>query len=227
MSTEILPSQEQPNSLFQSALGAASLAAILLGLLYLVICVVSTVVLCLMTGLTEADAKQASFLSHRLGLQFHGGAFGVFCVFFGVMNVIRGSYTGFLIALLGIVSILATSERVALQQGILDGDLKIGCYSYESLECRKMLNVPTFNAPSIYNTPSERMGNGYADWYAPIRAKALSDSQALLPNTVPGVAFLKSAVTLPFHLSELKSKIAAQRAEVVAFQESFSKQRDQ
>lgn len=222
MSTETISNQEQlPTSLIHRVVGAALVGTFLLGLLYLVVCIVSTMVLGMIAGLTETDAQQASFLSFRMGLGYHGFVFGTLFVIFGVLNVLRGSTLGLIMAVLGFVGILATSERVALQQGILDGDLKIGCYSYESLECRTMLKVPTLNAHSIYNTPSELSGAGYADWYTPIRAKSLSESQTALPNTMPGVAFLKSPITLIFHRDELKAKIAAQRAEVAQFQASF------
>ncbi|BCR26245.1 TPA: hypothetical protein ACKSJR_006115 [Pseudomonas aeruginosa] len=228
MNAETLPNQDQlSNSLPSRLAGAAMAGTILLGLLYFVACIGSTVALGVIGGLTEGDAQQASFLSLRAGLGYHGFVFGSLFVIFGVLNLLRGSVFGLIMAVLGLAGILATSERVALQQGILDGDLKIGCYSYESLECRSMLEVPTLDAPSIYKNPSELRGDGYADWYAPIRAKALSESKTSLPNTVPGVAFLKSPLTLLFYRDELKSKISTQRAEVAQFQASFDKQRAQ
>ncbi len=226
MNAETLPNQDQlPNSLLSRLAGAAMVGTILLGLLYFVACIGSTVALSVIAGLTDGDAQQTSFLSMRAGIGFHGFAFGTLFAIFGVLILLRGRTFGLIMAVLGLGGILAASERVALLQGILDGDLKIGCYSYESLECRSMLKVPTLDAPSIYRTPGELSGHGYADWYAPIRAKALSESKTGLPNTLPGVAFLKSPLTLLYHRDELVTKILAQRAEVAHFQTSFDKQR--
>lgn len=226
MRADTLPNQDHlPNRLLRRMAGAVMVGTILLGLLYLSACIGSTVTLGVIAGLTEADAQHASFLSYRAGLGFHGFAFGTLFVIIGLLNLIRGSTLGLIIAVIGLAGILATSERVALQQGILDGDLKIGCYSYESLECRSMLEVPTLDAPSIYRNPSELSGDGYADWYVTIRAKALSESKTSLPNTFPGVAFLKSPLTLLVHRDKLIAKISAQRAEVAQFQASFDKQR--
>lgn len=221
MNAETIPTQEQlPISLLNRAAGVMAIAVLLLCHVYLVVCVIATLVLGAQSGLTDADMQHASFLSTRLGLEFHGAVFGGLIFAYGLLNLFSCNAIGLVLALFGFSGILACSERAALQQGVLDGDMRIGCYSYESLECRKMLKLPEQDAPSIYKNPSERRASGYADWYIPVRAKAISEADVALPNTLPGVALLKSPVTLFLHLDELKAKIASQQSELASFEAS-------
>ena len=110
MNAETLPNQDQlPNSLISRIAGAVIAGTILLGLLYFVACIGSTVALGVIAGLTEGDAQQASFLSLRAGLGYHGFVFGSLLVIFGVLNFLRGSVFGLIMAVLGLAGILATS----------------------------------------------------------------------------------------------------------------------
>ncbi|EES7561580.1 hypothetical protein FPF16_005238 [Escherichia coli] len=141
---------------------------------------------------------------------------------YGLGQLLSLRVAGFFLVVLGMSFIFATSEVSALRQGILDGDMKIGCFSYESLECRKMLKLPEGDGQSIYRNPSQKREGGYAPWYEPIRAHLHTKVTALLPNTIPGVAFLQSPVIAAFHVGKLQNVVEAQRSDVSKFRASVT-----
>lgn len=217
MSTE-LPSSEMPKQAPLSQAGRlmsiAIAAAGLLIISWLIICVLASVWLTFQVPITNEDMQNASFLSPRVGLSWHGSVMGGLLVLSGLAQLLNLRVTGFFLVVLGMSVFFATSEVSALRQGILDGDMKIGCFSYGSLECREMLKLPEGDGLSIYRNPSQKIEGGYAPWYEPIRAHLHTEITALLPNTVPGVAFLQSPVLAAFHVGKLKRLMEAQRSEV-------------
>lgn len=202
----------------------AVFALFLVSVVYLAVCVGASLWLAFQVPITDEDMRNASFLSWRVGLYWHGTMFGIAAVCIGIMSFIMGRIMGLFTVVIGMSIFFATSEVSALRQGILDGDLKIGCYSYESLECRKQLDVPVGDAQSIFREMSEMRHGGFAQWYEPIRAAAESNVTAVLPNTMPGVAFLQSPILVMKHIDKLKSLVSAQREEVAHFKAALTKQ---
>lgn len=189
---------------------------------WLAICVIASVWLTFQVPITDEDMRNASFLSTRVGLYWHGSVIGIVAAAFGAMNIVFGRFIGLPMIVIGMSIAFATSEVSALRQGILDGDMKIGCFSYESLECRKMLKLPEGDGQSIYRNPSQKREGGYAPWYEPIRAHLHTKVTALLPNTIPGVAFLQSPVIAAVHIGKLQSLVEAQRSDVSKFRASVT-----
>lgn len=201
----------------EKAAGFAILLILLIIFAYLVLCIIASTWLHFQLPISNEDMRNASFLSLRMGIQWHGSVFGGLFVLFGVVNLLGLRPSGVILVVLGMSTIFATSETDALRQGILDRDMKIGCFSYESLECREQLNVSTGEARSIYRNKSEMREGGFAEWYKPIRSNAKLHVTTSLPNTFPGVAFLKSPVLVLSHMDELSEMITVQRNEVSNF----------
>ncbi|HDS1768045.1 hypothetical protein NPS42_22460 [Pseudomonas putida] len=225
MSTEI-PSSDMPKqALLTQAEKLMSIVIATAGLLifaWLAICVLASAWLTFQVPITNEDMRNASFLSPRVGLYWHGSVMGGLLALYGLGQLLSLRVAGFFLVVLGMSFIFATSEVSALRQGILDGDMKIGCFSYESLECRKMLKLPEGDSQSIYRNPSQKREGGYAPWYEPIQAHLHTKVTALLPNTIPGVAFLQSPVIAAFHVGKLQNVVEAQRSDVSKFRASVT-----
>ncbi|HGN3115177.1 TPA: hypothetical protein ACKRQV_001261 [Pseudomonas aeruginosa] len=214
---------DSPGGTFAKFANAACAVALLAIFLYLAVCIAASSWLTFHVPITDEDMRNASFLTWRLGLAWHGAAFGLLITLFGAMNVLGGRLLGVSLMVMGMSIVFATSEVSALRQGILDGDLKIGCYTYVSLECRKQLGVPAGEANSIFKDPSAMGQGGYAPWYEPIRVAADSNVTAILPNTIPGVAFVQSPLLVMKHMDELKKLVASQREEVAHYKAALAK----
>ncbi|QUG93086.1 hypothetical protein GR140_30435 (plasmid) [Pseudomonas putida] len=226
MITETAQQNEQsrvPGSPFAQAASFAAVFLLAVFFVYLVTCVLASTWLTFQVPISEADLQNASFLSDRLDLQWHGFVLGLMTTFFGVMLVLSRRVIGVAAVVIGLSAIFATSEASALRQGIVAGDMKIGCYTYESVECRDQLDVAIGDAKSLFLDPGKKGSGGYAKWYAPIRAEAVAKSKALIPNTIPGVAFLQSPMLVMHHVDELKALLAAQREEVTHFKAALAK----
>ena len=226
MSTEI-PSSDIPKQalrgLVEKFMSIVIAAAGLLIFAWLAICVLASAWLTFQVPITNEDMRDASFLSSRIGIYWHGAMMGGVISLYGTLIlIVTQRITGAFLIILGISTIFATSEVSALRQGILDGDMKIGCFTYESLECRQMLNLPKGEGKSIYRDPSQKRDGGYASWYEPIRAHFHTKVTAILPNTAPGVAFLQSPVIAAFHVGKLQSLVEAQRSDVSKFRASVT-----
>lgn len=226
MSTEIPSSGMPKQALLIQAEKIMSIVIAAAGLLifaWLAICVLASAWLTFEVPISNEDMKDASFLSSRIGIYWHGAMMGGLIALFGLLKmVVTQRLGGGFLMILGISTIFATSEVSALRQGILDGDMKIGCFTYESLECRKMLKLPEGDGQSIYRNPSQKKEGGYATWYEPIRAHLHTKVTALLPNTIPGVAFLQSPVIAAFHVDKLQNVVEAQRSDVSKFRASVT-----
>jgi len=214
---------ELPQGPLAKAAGWVALVFMAVSFVYLVICVAASSWLTFQVPITNEDMRNASFLSLRVGMSWHGSVIGGLFALYGLGGLLSLRISGLIPIALGMSAIFATSEVSALRQGVLDGDIKIGCYSYESLECRKQLEVPVDDAQSIFRNPSEMRHGGYAQWYSPIRTAAEARVTAEFPNTVPGVAFLQSPILVIKHMDKLKSLVAAQREEVAQFKATLAK----
>lgn len=226
MSTEI-PSSDMPKqalrTLAEKFTSIVIAAAGMLFFTWLAICILASAWLTFQVPITNEDMRDASFLSSRIGFYWHGAVMGGFIALFGALILlVTQRIAGAFLIILGISTIFATSEVSSLRQGILDGDMKIGCFTYESLECRQMLNLPEGEAKSIYRAPSQKREGGYAPWYEPIRTDLNTKVTALLRNTIPGVAFLQSPVIAAFHVGKLQSLVQAQRSDVSTSRASVS-----
>ncbi|MBW6122592.1 hypothetical protein KZ843_06755 [Pseudomonas aeruginosa] len=215
--------EELPQGPLAKAAGLAVVIFMLVAFAYLAICVAASTWLTFQVPITNEDMRNASFLSLRVGVYWHGSVIGGLFALYGLGGLLSLRLSGLIPIVLGLSAIFATSEVSALRQGVLDGDIKIGCYSYESLECRKQLEVPVGDAQSIFRDPSEMRHGGYAQWYEPIRAAAEASVTAEFPNTMPGVALLQSPILVMKHMDKLKSLVAAQREEVARFKATLAK----
>ncbi|WP_454865434.1 hypothetical protein [Pseudomonas hormoni] len=203
----------------ESKVGMAVAGLLFLSILYLVACVISGVWLALEIPVSETEMWDVSFLSPRVGAQWHGMMVGGLMLVFALLQLVnRNLAMGALCVLFGCCVILGTSEVAALRQGLLTGDVRLGCYVYESLECHKMVDVAVGDSKSIYREQGKSGLNGenYAAWYAPKRARFVAALTSRLPSTMPGVALLKSPFTL-LQIDEVKARLSTQRQELARF----------
>lgn len=206
----------------ESKAGMAIAGLLILVLLYLIVCVISAISLAVQVPVSDAEMLDVSFLSQRLGLQYHGTLFGGLLLAFALLQVVnRNIVLGGLCVFFACCAVLATSEVAAFRQGLLTGDARLGCYVYQSLECRKMLDVPVGSSKSIYSKTGKGWDEGdiYASWYAPERARFKAAVASPIPSTLPGVALLMSPITL-FQIHEVKARLEAQRKELASFRDS-------
>lgn len=200
------------------AVNSLIIGVFLLAFLYLLACLASSIYLTVQVPISDTDAKLVSFLAPRLGLQYHGLFLGGMIGLLGLGQLLSLRVSGLIPAVLGLCAIFATSETTALRLGILNGDMKVGCFSYESAECRKMLGLPEGDAKSIYRNGKDSGENaGWADWYATERASMESKVTGALPSTFPGVAFLQAPIIATSRLDDLKERLQAQKAEIEAY----------
>lgn len=106
----------------------------------------------------------------------------------------------------------AGSPTVQLRESVAGGTAKIGCFVWDSKECRQMLGVPVSNARSMYvpRAEADRTGEVYEDWYLKARRKL---EPSLLQTTIP----LLKAPYYALNTDELNARLNAQRAEVARF----------
>jgi hypothetical protein len=188
---------------------------------YSILCLCAYFWISLKVPLSTEDLAVASWLTPRLGLEFHARFFGYALLFFAAVQALFRSKTmAGIFALIGIFTITSTFESGVLRLGILQDQAKIGCFTYEALECRRMLAVSEEGAKSmlVENPGAEVRSERFAEWYRPIREQLMSDVTGQFP-------FL-SLVQSPFLIGrtdELREKIELQRKEVAAFRASLAK----
>ncbi|SBW84524.1 hypothetical membrane protein [Pseudomonas veronii 1YdBTEX2] len=187
--------------------------------LYLLACIIASSALIYLAPIAPSDIKQMSWLVTPpvfgplrwfLVLGFAGITFKF---------LVTGSYGLSTIALIVCTcTVFGFSPSVSARIGILAGDARIGCYTYESQECRKMLGVAFEGARSIYETgnENERASSPYASWYQGTRTDFESRVKSLLPSSCPYVGFL-SAPYMLVNVSELNVRIQSQRKVLSTF----------
>lgn len=87
----------------ESKAGIAIAGLLMLVLLYLIICVFSAISLAVQVPISDAEMLDVSFLSQRLGLQYHGMLFGALFLAFALLqlvnrNIVLGAYALLLLA---------------------------------------------------------------------------------------------------------------------------------
>lgn len=125
---------EMPQGPLAKVVGWSIIALMAVSFFYVVVCIAASSWLSFEVPITDEDMRNASFLGLRFGLQWHGAMVGGLFALYGLGELLSLRVSGLLPVALGMSAIFATSEVSALRQGILDGDIKIGCYSYESFE---------------------------------------------------------------------------------------------
>ncbi|KZN20699.1 MULTISPECIES: hypothetical protein [Pseudomonas] len=192
---------------------------------YLHLCLGSYLWLAYAIPLNSDDLANSSWLGTQLGLGYHGLFFGLAIGFVALIRLISGRILGaVLLAYVAVLVIFSTSEYGALRAGVSLGDAKIGCFTYEALECRKMLNISEEGARSIYvDFQDKTVGSGrFAEWYRPLREQLIANTASALPSTAPGTALVLSPFML-LHMAEIRQQIEDQRQEVAKFKASRPK----
>ncbi|WP_454838497.1 hypothetical protein [Pseudomonas mohnii] len=72
----------------ESKAGMAIAGLLILVLLYLIVCVISAISLAVQVPVSDAEMLDVSFLSQRLGLQYHGTLFGGLLLAFALLQVV-------------------------------------------------------------------------------------------------------------------------------------------
>jgi hypothetical protein len=216
MSTETLANEQASGSKIDSLI----LAIFGLGILYLLFGVLSYFWIAYQVPITASDIDSSSWLAPRMGVQFHTSVIGGMIALLAFGKFFLGRFVAsFVLAIAAACAIIGGSESGALRVGVLNGDAKIGCFTYQALECRRMLGLSEEGARSIYLADKRTAGAGnpwgYADWYLPIRLGLSAQSGATYPSTFPGVAIFVSPFMLG-KVDELNESLSAQRAELAA-----------
>ncbi|WP_126223626.1 hypothetical protein [Burkholderia ambifaria] len=165
---------------------------------------------------SEQDLKDASWLAGYSTLERFSGMSAVFGVVIAFMGIAIGMMQHRMVTIafsvvLGSTIFLAGRPSVQFIAAVDANTAKVGCFVWESKECRAMLGLhETGTLPSMYvpREEADRTGDVYAGWYNKALADARSKVRAL---SVSGTAI---APLLVFHTDELNAKLNAQRAEV-------------
>uniref|UniRef100_UPI001160EB9E hypothetical protein n=3 Tax=Pseudomonas aeruginosa TaxID=287 RepID=UPI001160EB9E len=81
---------ELPQGPIAKAAGLAFVIFMLVAFSYLAICIGASSWLTFQVPITDEDMRNASFLSWRIGVYWHGTVFGLLIAIFGVMNLLSG-----------------------------------------------------------------------------------------------------------------------------------------
>jgi uncharacterized membrane protein YesL len=73
----------------ESKAGMAIAGLLMLVILYLIICVISAISLAVQVPISDAEMLDVSFLSQRLGLQYHGMLFGGLFLAFALLQLVN------------------------------------------------------------------------------------------------------------------------------------------
>jgi hypothetical protein len=192
----------------------------LLALVWLTLCIGSTLWLAHQVPLSAADLMHASWLGSYTTATYPSGVLGRALVSMWLaisiaLAVSQSSIRPLAIALVLTTGMeLAMSKEMMVQVGVANGSIKIGCYVYEARECREMLGVPARGAKSRYEPPSAQAKDFRdAQWYK----QALGSQEISIFDVMPGGYFLRTPFLLG-HTAELTAKLDKQRTEVARFQ---------
>ncbi|WP_137188142.1 hypothetical protein [Pseudomonas asiatica] len=216
---EALPEADQSLATPVSPLNKAVRLVLLAVLFFFAACFVSNCILSYsdVIPVSQYDLDNASWV----GLSPLG-----FAHFINILSVLAALYSLFSIAITQRLLVALVSGLVAacltvsslpgnsLRLGALNGDARIGCFSYQSLECREMLSAPTEGFPSIYSGDQNAVGYGrYAPWFQEVLATVKPKINSNISSAIPGVAFLKAPWILA-HAAEINATLDAQRDEL-------------
>ncbi|RMM39441.1 hypothetical protein QO021_28410 (plasmid) [Pseudomonas amygdali pv. lachrymans] len=187
--------------------------------LYLLACIIASTALTVLAPIAPSEIEQISWLVTPpvfgpLRWFLVLGLAGITLKF--LLNRSYGISAAALIACT--CTVFGLSPSASARFGILEGDARIGCYTYESLECRKMLGESFEGARSIYEAENEnKQGySRYASWYQGTRRDLESRVKSVLPSSFPYAGFLSSPHTL-LNVSELNVRIRSQRDVLATF----------
>lgn len=213
-----------PDTSSRNALSIGGLVASImggLGFVLLVFYVACTLWLAAKVPVSPQDLKDASWLLSYSATEFSATTIGVgMSVTCFVMGIVVGfvknspipAFTGLAMCLVLHTSCMETTQ---LRAGVVSDSARIGCYVWESSECRAMLGVTVNDARSMYQSQAqmERTGEALAPWY-----------QKALDAHVSWDAFTLiepfSTVWAAFHTNELNAKLNAQRVAVTHFRKA-------
>lgn len=119
------------------------------------------------------DIKDSSWLGGMWSLHSfvmtQGTAMALTCLVMGALIGFakRSALTMLTGLLMATVLHLGTSETAQFRLGAAVGTARIGCYVWDSKECRSMLGIQAGGAPSMYLSPEEQAHTGklFTDWY--------------------------------------------------------------
>lgn len=167
--------------------------------------------------LTGDDLVYASWLpSYTTATHFSGfmaWAMGATMLLMGLgMGLAKQSILPVISAVLMLGGLSLNSEELMVRIGIATDTVKIGCFVYETTECRVMLGLPAGKTQSRYGADGLNAG-----WYQAARDKAITANPSdIALQSVPGWAFLQA----PFYVTDteyIKQKVAQQRAALAQF----------
>lgn len=182
--------------------------------LSLVACSACSVALSYVIPISQSDLDNSSWLGFSpMGFSHLLKGMGAVFIFMLVMNAIVQRFSAALVSCVVAMFLFgASSTGTSLRLGVLQGDARVGCFAYQSLECRKMLGAPIDGAESIYAANTNGGGEDrYAPWYQAVRASIKSQLRSSTPSAIPGIQFIKSPWILA-HASEINAKLDEQRA---------------
>ena len=99
--------------------------------------------------------------------------------------------------------------------GVASDAVRVGCFNYNSKECRELLNVDASTAPSMYASTAVKKKKGrrqLADWYLADTPPARTNPLFMLPG-----GMLVTAPYYALHIDAINAKLALQRATVAQF----------
>lgn len=185
--------------------------------LWLAVAALSAMWLAYQVPLTGDDLVSASWLpSYTTATHFSGfmaWAMGATMLLMGLgVGLAKQSILPVISTVLMLVGISLNSEGLMVRIGIATDTVKIGCFVYETTECRVMLGLPAGKTQSRYGADGLDAG-----WYQAAREKAITANPSdIALQSVPGWAFLQA----PFYVTDtesIKQKVAQQRAALAQF----------
>ncbi len=193
-------------------------AAILFGL-WLALCVASTIYLSHRAPLTELDFAKTSWLSSPTDALYLSGTLSISFMLIGLTITCAGLFatrqplTVVIGLAIAVVAYYAGDKAHTVRIGILNGNIKIGCYVWQMRECHDMLGLSTQSLPSRY-TPAhvDKIGDMEAPWYREKVIRLEWNRWYALPVT----AFIAAPLDA-MHADHLQALIDAQRNQVQAY----------
>lgn len=180
--------------------------------LWLAVAAVSAMWLAYQVPLTGDDLVSASWLpSYTTATHFSGfmaWAMGATMLLMGLaIALAKQSLLPVISSVLILGGLSLNSEELMVRIGIATDTVKIGCFVYETTECRVMLGLPAGKTQSRYGSDGLN-----TDWYQAAREKAITANPSdIALQSVPGWAFLQA----PFYVTDteaLRQKVAQQRS---------------
>lgn len=182
------------------------------------LCAISVLYLGYRVPLNELDLAKASWITSPTDASYLRGVLGAVFVLVGSMLALAGlisrSWTAAAVGLIVAAGAhFGTDMTHTVRMGLLNGNIKIGCYVWEMRECHEMLGLDTSSLPSRYAVKGVvEPGGLYAPWYQ----KRLDNLEWNRWYSWPPTAFLVA----PLHIGDvdrLQALLRDQRGQVQAY----------